>query len=297
MAEAVRDRAPVLPPTALVRWGDPDAIDRIGWRRRPFSDAAHAMLSAPWWKTMVVFLVFYLFVNTLFAVAYMVLGGVENARPGSFSDAFFFSIQTLATIGYGKMAPIGTAAHILVAIEALLGVLSVTMLTGLMFAKFARPTARVMFSRNAVIGTYDGKPALMFRMANERANQIVEANLKVIVVRDETTREGMSLRRMHDVKLTRANSALFALTWMAIHEITPDSPLHGATPESLIEQGAQIVIALIGFDDTFSQTIHARHAYLPEEIVFNARLADIITVSPRGRRQVDYTRFHDVVRS
>ncbi len=290
MAETTRN----APATATVRWGS-NAVERVGWRRRPLSDAAHAMLSAPWWKTIVVFLAFYLTVNTLFALAYMWLGGIENARPGSFSDAFFFSIQTLATIGYGKMAPVGTAAHILVAIEALLGVLSVTMLTGLMFAKFARPTARVMFSKNAVVTTYEGKPCLMFRMANERANQIVEANLKVVVVRDEMTREGTSLRRMHDLKLIRSNSALFALTWLAIHEIDAQSPLHGATAESLRERGVQVIVALIGFDDTFSQTIHARHAYLPDEILFDARFADIITTSPEGRRQVDYSRFHDVV--
>ena len=292
MSEPARN-APV-PAQLAVRWGS-NTIERIGWRRRPFSDSAHAMLSAPWWKVILVFLIFYLTVNTLFALAYTWLGGVENARPGSFFDAFFFSIQTLATIGYGKMAPVSTAAHVLVAIEALLGVLSVTMLTGLMFAKFARPTARVVFSRNAVVTTYEGKPSLMFRMANERANQIVEANLKVIVVRDEVTREGTSLRRMHDVKLLRSNSALFALTWLAIHEIDEQSPIHRATAESLREQGVQIVVALIGFDDTFSQTIHARHAYLPDEILFRARFADIIITSPEGRRQVDYSRFHDVV--
>ncbi len=179
---------------------------------------------------------------------------------------------------------------------ALVGLLGVAMATGLIFSKFARPTARVVFSRVAVITEYDGFPSLMFRMANERGNQVAEAELHITMVRAETTKEGDKVRRMYDMSLVRSHSIVFILTWTAIHRIDEASPLFGATAESLRKAQTEIVVSLQGHDETFSQTIHARHSYIPDEVLWNARFVDILTVLPDGRRQIDHNRFHDVIR-
>ena len=154
----------------------------------------------------------------------------------------------------------------------------------------------MLFSRHAVITTRDGVPCLMFRMANQRGNQIVEARVHVVLARNETTLEGESLRRLYDLEMMRAQNALFALTWTAIHPLTADSPLHRATPQSLAAEEAEIIVSLTGLDETFSQTVHARHSYVAEEIAWGARFVDILSRLPDGRRRVDYTRFHDVMR-
>ncbi len=270
-------------------------IERLGLPRHPANDLYHFLLTTSWPKLLVVTAGAYVAANCLFALAYLALGdGIENAKGGSFTDAFFFSVQTMATIGYGKMVPHSFAANVLVTLEALIGMLSVAMASGLMFAKLSRPTARVLFSNVALVCPYDGRPTLMFRAANERANQILEAQMRVTLARDETTAEGVKMRRFYDLALSRSQNAVFALTWTAMHPITESSLLHGATPESLAAQGAEIIVSVTGIDDTFSQTVHARHSYFPEEIAFDVRFVDILTVFPDGHRQIDYGKFHDV---
>ena len=190
-------------------------------RAGPGGDLYHFLLRSTWLRLLVVLVVVSAGINALFALAYMATGdGIENARPGSFADAFFFSVQTLATIGYGKLVPRSLAANVLVALEALVGLLGLAMVTGLVFAKFSRPTARVLFSRMAVVSRRDGVPALMFRMANERGSGIVEAQVHVVLARNETTAEGEAVRRFYDLDLSRRQNALFALSWTVIHPIT-----------------------------------------------------------------------------
>jgi len=152
----------------------------------------------------------------------------------------------------------------------------------------------VVFSKVAVVARRDGQTSLMFRMANERANQIVEAQVRVAMARSETTPEGEQVRRFYDLALARTRSPIFVLTWTVIHPITEDSPLHGATRESLVDCEGEIIVSVTGIDETFSQPIHARWSYLPEEIVWGARFVDIMSTLPDDRRRVDYTRFHDV---
>jgi len=261
-----------------------------------FSDLYHFLLSSSWPRLLGILALGFGAVNALFALAYLLApGSIGNARPGSFADAFFFSVQTMATIGYGELAPRGLYANVLMTIEVLVGLLAVAMLTGLTFAKFSRPTARVLFSRQAVVGPHDGVPSLMFRMANVRGNNVVEAQVHVVLARNETTAEGESMRRFHDLDLVRRQSALFALSWTAIHPITEKSPLHGATAAALEAAEAEVIVSLMGFDEQFSQTIHARHHYQPADIVWGARLADILVRTGRGARRIDYARFHEVV--
>ena len=265
-------------------------LDEGRWR-----DAYHRLLTMPWHRFFALVLLGYLFVNGCFALGYYGLGdAIENAVPGSFLDVFFFSVQTLATIGYGKMAPHTLGANILVTLEALLGMIGLAVTTGLVFARFSRPTARVLFSRVAVVTRWEGTPSLMFRMANARGNQIVEARLKLTLIRSETTAEGQSVRRLHDLRLLRSEHAAFALTWTAIHPIDAASPLRGADAESLRASMADFVVSLTGIDEGLSQTIHARHGYRPEDLRFGVRFADILT-DVQGESRIDYTRFHDVV--
>jgi inward rectifier potassium channel len=271
-------------------------IVRTGVRNGFFGDLYHFLLVSSWLRLVGLLAAAYVVANTLFAVAYLLEGhSLEHAAAGSFSDAFFFSVQTMATIGYGYIIPRTLFANILVTLESLIGLLGLAVVTGLVFAKFSRATARVLFSRVAVVTPRDGVPSLMFRMANRRGNQIVEARIHVVLALTESTAEGEVIRRLHDLEMARAQHALFALSWTAIHPITAGSPLYRATRESLAATEAEIIVSLTGLDESFGQTVHARHAYTSEEIIWGARFVDILSRSPDGRRLIDYTCFHDIV--
>ncbi len=269
-----------------------------GIRTRYFDDLYHFLLVASWPRLLALLSLLYVLSNAAFAVAYL-LGGdsLDGAQPGSFGDAFFFSVQTMATIGYGKIVPRTLFANVLVTIESLVGLLGLAMVTGLIFAKFSRPTARVLFSRVAVVSPRDGVPCLMFRVANQRGDLIVEARIHVVLARNEITAEGELIRRLSDLQLLREQHALFALSWTVIHPLTGTSPFAGATPASLAALEGEIIVSLTGLDETFSQTVHARHSYTADEIVWDARFVDILSRLPDGRRRVDYTHFHDVIGS
>ncbi|MBI3795974.1 MAG: ATP-sensitive inward rectifier potassium channel 10 [Deltaproteobacteria bacterium] len=282
-----------------MRHDDPVKREQTGLiHPHPFGDLYHVLLTASWPRLVLIVAACYVVGNSLFALGYLLNpGGIDHTRAGSFRDAFFFSIQTMATIGYGQMVPHSLFANILVTLEALVGVLGFALMTGLVFAKFSRPSARVLFSRVAVITQWDGIPSLLFRMANARGNQIVEAQIHLVLAREEITPEGESFRRLHDLALIRSQHALFTLTWTAVHPITAQSPLAGVTPASLAAADTEIIVSLIGFDETFSQTVHARYAYTARDIVWGARFVDVLSRLPNGQRRIDYTRFHDVVRS
>lgn len=285
---------PSLPAVRLVRPDRRVAAHVLGNRRHPLGDLYYSLLSAPWVVLFAALAAGYVGVNFAFAVVYAVTGGIEGARPGSLADAFFFSVQTMATIGYGVMHPVTPLANVLVTAEALLGLLGVAMATGVLFAKFARARARISFSAVAVVSVREGVPSLMFRVANARANHVAEATMRVHVVRDEVTREGERVRRWHELDLDRTYSPIFALTWTAIHRITPSSKLWCTSAEALAAQNAEIIVTVVGLDSDLSATIHARHSYVADEIRWGVRLADILVVHD-GRRAVDLRRFDEVV--
>ena len=261
---------------------------------RIFEDLYHFLVTTSWPALIGLIAAAFTLANLLFATGYYLDQGIENAHLGSFADMFFFSVQTMATIGYGKMEPVTLFSNILVSIEALTGLLALALMTGLVFSKFSRPTARVRFSRKVVIGPRDGANSLMIRAANLRANRIVEADMHVVLARQEVTVEGDTIRRLYDLPMTRSRSAMFALSWTAVHPISTGSPLFGQTRESLANCAAEIIVSIIGLDETFSQTVHARHTYELDEIVWGARFADVLVLHPDGSRSVDYTRFDDV---
>lgn len=277
--------------TLVGRDGRPQ-IDRVGLRRH-LGDLYHRFLVLPWrWWFLVVGLA-YVLLNTAFALAFLAVPeALVNARPGHFGDAFAFSVQTFATIGYGAISPTGTYANFLVTVEAIVGLVFQALVTGLAFAKFARPTARVRFTTKLAILTYDGKRSLMLRMANERANQIVEATLRLTLLADEVTAEGEHVRRLRELTLVRGATPFFALSWNAVHVIDESSPLFGETAETLEAKQAQILATLIGLDDTFHQTVHARTAWTWRDFAWNQRFVDILRFRDDGSRVIDY-RFFD----
>jgi inward rectifier potassium channel len=269
----------------------------VGLERAPFEDVYHSILVRPWWQFVLATALAFLGVNALFALLYMIEpGSVTNARPGNYEDAFYFSVQTLATIGYGNMAPATRFAHWVVTLEAFTGILTVAVITGVTFSKFSRPTARVAFSAKVAAPTRNGVPHLMFRMANRRNNLVVEATLRVLTLVRETTVEGETVRRPIELKLVRDRSALFTLSWTAMHAIEEGSPFYGeGALERLRASGAEMYLSFSGIDETFAQTIHARWRYTLDDIAWGQRFADILTIHADGSRVIDYSHFDEVV--
>jgi len=284
----------LMRPTRVVSRGRADATLRLGQTEHWWQDHYHRALTVPWWGFLLAAIGVYVTVNTLFAGLYLLQdGAIAHVGPGDFSGAFFFSVQTMATIGYGVLVPQTTYANILVTIEALLGLLMVALTTGLVFARFSRPTARMLFSRNAVIGMYDGMPTLFVRVANERRSDILQASATMTLVRDEITREGTMMRRFHDLPLARSRTPVFGLTFLLMHPLDADSPLRDATPESFAAVGGEIIVTVTGLNEMVSQTIHARVSYTAGEILWGHRFADIFGYTGDGRRAIDFSRFHD----
>lgn len=235
----------------------------------------------------------YIVINLLFALLYLAEpGSIANARPGSFADAFFFSVQTMATIGYGTLAPATLFANLVVTAETVVGLLSFALITGLLFTRFSRPSARVLFSDVAVIAPFDGVPSLMFRMANARRNNILQAEVRVTLLRREVSSDGSEMQRQRDLKLVRHQSSFFGLSWTVVHPIDETSPLYGETPDSFRKREPVIVVLLAGTDETLSQTVHARFAYSAERVLWNHRFVDVLARAPDGQRIIDLTHFH-----
>jgi inward rectifier potassium channel len=290
---------PAMPPPSgrVVHRDGTTHATRVGFRRPLGHDVYLSLLRRSWSSLVALLFTFYLALVALFALLYLAQpGAIGGVAPGSFGDAFFFSVQTLATIGYGVFTPQTVYGHALVTIEAFVGLLATALLTGLAFAKFSRTTARVIFSERAVVGALDGRPCLMFRMANGRDTSVVEAQLRVSMIRGRPTAEGGFIRRFYELPLERAWTPVFALTWTAVHVIDEHSPLWGESAASLAGTDVEIVVSFVGIDETSSQTVHARFSYVPSEIAWNAQFVDIMEPGPDGPT-VHYARLHEVVTS
>lgn len=271
------------------------AIEVRGAKRQWFRDGYHAFLRAPWWAALAVLVGCYLLLNLLFALGYVALGGVAHATPGSLRDAFFFSVQTLGTIGYGAMYPESLGAQCLMVAESVAGLLVTALATGLVFAKFSQPQGRVAFSQHPALGPMDGVPTLMFRVGNERGNLIVEATVRVTLVRTVRTREGVVMYRQSDVRLVRERTDALTRSWNVMHTIDEGSPFYNRSPEDLARDEVELIVSLVGVDDTSFQPVHARHRYDHSELRWGARPADVLSETPRGDLVLDLARFHDLV--
>jgi inward rectifier potassium channel len=261
----------------------------------------HQLLTTSWLGFLGLAAALYLILNLAFAAAYLACGPDALSGPGSvmlgarFSQAFFFSIQTFATIGYGQIGPNGLAANLVVTVEALVGLMYQALATGLLFARFARPTASVLFSRRAIVGPYNNGQGLMFRIANRRRNEIIQLEVQVLFSALEPDNRGGTVRRYALLPLERNKVTFFPLSWTIVHPIDSASPLAGKTPEELERDEAEILVLLSGIDEAFEQTVHTRSSYRADEIVWNARFQSMfLPTDARARVSVDISRVHEI---
>ncbi len=278
----------------MIRTGAYD-IQILGVPRPGLRDLYHALLRVPWWAALAVIVGGYLFLNLVFAILYMRVGGVANARPGSIADAFFFSVQTMGTIGYGVMYPVSTAANLLVVAESVLSLLSTALAAGLVFVRFSQTRARLLFSEKAAIGLMDGVPTLMLRVGNARRGSIVGTQFHLTFTRTTITTEGMTVYRLEELPLVRSRAPALARSWNVLHRIVEGSPLHGLDAGKLTEAAGELQLEVFGMDDTSLQQVHARYTWFADSVAWGSRLADVITETPEGNMILDLRKFHDVV--
>jgi len=267
-------------------------------RWNPFADLYHYFFSLSWPKFFVLIAAIYFLMNLIFGILYFIFG-VDTLGDGPstglerFKHCIFLSIENTSTVDYSRVGPVGLGPHILMTVQAFLGLLTLAVITGLFYARFSRATARIIFSNKAIIGNHNGKLYLSFRIANERLNQIAEARMTLTLTRNETSLEGEHSRRFYELKLDRSYSPLFSLSWTVRHCIDETSLLFGMDHEKMRESQMGILASLTGIDETFSQPIVTRHAYTPDDIVYNKRFKDIIVWQDK-KIHIDLKGIHDL---
>ena len=260
----------------------------------------HWLLRISWARFLAFITGTYIAINGLFAIAYLLCGpdalqsSSESFANQPFYRAFFFSVDTFATIGYGNIVPIGVVANTLVTIEALLNIVGVALATGVIFARFSRASARIIYSRNAIVAPYRGKTALEFRIANARSSQLIDVQVQAILTRIELV-DGTTIRKFYELELERNRVVFFPLSWTVVHPITPTSPMWGLTREDLTKSDAELLVLLIGTDETVSQTVHSRSSYEADEIVWGAKFANMfMRTEAEGIVGMHLNRIHDI---
>ncbi|MBS2016198.1 MAG: ATP-sensitive inward rectifier potassium channel 10 [Deltaproteobacteria bacterium] len=272
-----------------------DDLVVVGAVPHPLRDAYHSLLRMRWPSVLAIIAGGTFTLNATFACLYLLVGGIANAQPGSFKDAFFFSVQTMGTIGYGAMYPTTLAANILVAFESVASIIITALATGIVFARFSQSSGRIVFASKVCITPMNGRPTLTFRLGNERASTIYEATVRVVAITTERTDEGVTFYRMHDLVLVRDRSPALQRSFNVMHVIDEKSPLFRMSPDRCRERELEIHVSVVGTDDTSLQPVHARARYLPDDIAFGARPADILSELPDGKIQLDVRKFDDVV--
>lgn len=260
-----------------------------------WTDLYHLCLTVSWPQFFLGCIALFLILNTCFAFMYW-LGdnAIANTRPGSFLDCYFFSVQTLATVGYGHMYPQTVYGNIIATIELYTGILVIATNTGLTFARFSRPRSRIVFAKNPVVGIHNGKRCLMIRMANARQNTIVDARGKVWLIKAGRTLEGASFRQVHSLPLMQADQPLLTLGWTVFHIIDEKSPMFSMTEEDKREIQSGIVLSVVGYDKDASNDTHASKVYSLADIKWEHNYADIISEHDGNMTHMDFTRFHNV---
>jgi inward rectifier potassium channel len=266
-----------------------------GMRRRLLHDLFHLFMTVSWPIIFASFATFFFVFNLLFAAAYSLQAGdIANLNPAGYWGRFFFSVETFATVGYGDMHPQTPFAHIIAAIEIFFGLMCLALITGMMFARFSKPTARFVFARHAVVRPMNGKLTLMLRAANARQNIVMEASARLRLLRDEVTPEGFRIRRIQDLPLIRNRHPVFLFGWTMLHVIDDASPLAGQSEHTLSAARAYLLLTLIGTDDTTGQSLMARQEYPASAVRWNYGYVDILSTDADGVDHFDYTRFHDI---
>jgi inward rectifier potassium channel len=274
---------------ARVRLGSYE-FKKKGVSRFDLRDPYHLAVALTWPQFLAALLALYLSVNVFFATLFwLVPGSVANARPDSFSDAFFFSIETLATVGYGKMYPATLHGHMIASIEIVCGLAFTAILTGLTFVRFSRPRAKLIFAANPVVAMHNGKPTLMVRIGNGRAAVLADAKAQLNVLLTETTTEGKVFRRAQELQLERAHIPMFPLFWTLMHVLDERSPLNGYDAARAVKANAQVFVAIEARDPTLATTVHDIRNYPAEDIRFGMRYTEAVTTARDGTAVLDLT--------
>lgn len=277
-----------------VHYDDYD-VEVIGGPRLGFADLYHVLLTMPWWSAFLIIVAAYLALNALFALGYSYIGGVTNVN--SFIDAFFFSIQTMGTIGYGTMSPISRGANLLVVIESITGLVTTAVVTGIVFVRFSRVKSKIRFSAKATISPIEGVPTLTVRVGNQRRALIVDVNFRLALVRTVRTAEGSVMYRPEPLKLVHEQTPSLSAAAILRHVIDADSPIAKDTPETFESGEVELVLAVRAIDDTSLQSVHARNVWSTKRIQWGARLADVVEEVSSTQLVVDLRKFDDVVPS
>ncbi|MDO9181120.1 MAG: ion channel, partial [Bacteriovorax sp.] len=227
-----------------------------------------------------------------FALLYLAVPGSISAAANDLQSAFFFSVQTFSTVGYGNISPNNLYGNIIVVLEIMTGVISMALTTGLVFAKFSKPSAKIIYSNNLLLTKFDGLDVLMFRMANARSNNIISANVELHYIYATTSPEGVSIVRFLPLKLIKSYSPVFSLSWSVFHSIDNESPFFGKSREEILALKNELVVILKGTDGTFSQNIYDMYRYVTKDILFNHQFIDILERLDDGTRVIDYSKFH-----
>lgn len=260
-----------------------------------FQDLFHYFMTVTWPQVFGTIAAFFLIFDLLFGCLYFVVPGcVANLNPPGFFGAFFFSVETLATVGYGEMHPETLYGHVVAMIEIFVGLMMLALITGLMFARFSRPRARFLFAKYAVVRPIDGRVTLMFRAANARQNVVQEATAQLRMLRDEVTEEGFRIRRITDLSLVRSQHPVFALGWTLMHVIDGTSPLRTETAESLLASATTFILSVSGTDETTGQMLMARSEYPSTAIRWNEAFRDVLELTADGTLTIDYGKFDEV---
>uniref|UniRef100_A0A973WS72 Potassium transporter n=2 Tax=Bradyrhizobium quebecense TaxID=2748629 RepID=A0A973WS72_9BRAD len=279
----------------MIRFGNREVVTE-GLELSFWADISHRCMTASWpafiGGAALVFITF----NAVFALFYW-LGDhpIANVPDGQYIDYLYFSIETLSTAGYGDMHPQTHYGHFIAAIELFTGIFSMSLMTGLIFARFSRPSARLLFADNPVISDHEGQLTLMIRLANERHNIIANATARLWLFKNGVSKEGMPYRRFYELPLLRSESPALALSWTLFHVIDQDSPLHGLDAAELKAVNAGLGLFVSGYDDVAAQTVHARKSYENSDVRFGHRYAEILQTTDDGRLRIDYSRFHETI--
>lgn len=258
----------------------------------------HSLLEMSWLKFNLVVLLSYLIVNTIYALIYMLvgiehLGGITGKTVfEQFLDAFFFSGQTITTVGYGVIHPIGFWASSVSLLESMSGLLGFALATGLLYGRFSRPNAKILYSKKAVIAPYRGITAFEFRIANARKNQLINVDA-LVMVSMKINENGQSVRKFFELLLERNLINFFPLTWTIVHPINEESPLYGVSLDEFKVSDAEFMILIKAFDETFSQSVHSRSSYSLNEMMWGAKFKNIYVESAKGITAVDMRMFHE----
>jgi inward rectifier potassium channel len=267
------------------------ALTTRGVKKYDWRDPYHIALTLSWPRFFGMLLVLELAINFGFALLYLAQpGSIKNAAPGSLPDAFFFSVETLATVGYGEMASGTLYGHVVASAEIFCGMAFVAITAGLLFVRFSRPRARFLYADRAVIATFNGQPTLMVRIANGRSSPLTDANARLSALINEWSKEGQFFRRIHDLPLIRTRVPLLGLTWTLMHEIDETSPLYGYDAEAFRKNVTRIFLAVEARDPALAARVHDTKDYSPDEVLFGRRYADSVAIDAEGRTIADLTR-------